>query len=155
MNRIAGLVLVSGLLLAGCGGYDPDEAGVTNDEDFRLGVATQDGTNMIVVVNFYDDFTTGHFTMYMDNDLDGMADIQINANLGGVDVHEHAMGTPGAITHSGPATIAGPSFTFEVPITALSVTSPNTSEYWFHKSDSGLGSDADRMPDAGNETVDF
>ena len=155
MNRFTTLVL-GAVLLAGCGGYDPDEGGVTNDEDFKLGVATQDGTNMIVVVSFYDDFGSGaHFTMYLDNDLDGSADIQINVNPGGVDVHEHSMGTPGAITHSGSATISGPSVSFEIPITALNVTSPNTSEYWFHKSDSGLGSGVDRMPDAGNETIDF
>jgi hypothetical protein len=142
------------VFIAGCGGYDPDEGGVPNEEDFKLGVATQDGTNMIVVVTFYDDFTTGHFIMYLDHDMDDVADIQINASTGGVDVHQQLVGVPGALNHSGPATIAGPSYTFEVPISALDVTAPNTSHYWFAKL-AGGGNDSDRMPDTGYEIIEF
>jgi len=104
MNRFTCCVVLVGLLLVGCSGYDPDEAAVTNDQDFKLGVATQDGTNMIVVVTFYDDFTTGDFIMYLDHDGDGVADSEIHANAGGVEVHEASLGSTGAQTHSNWAT---------------------------------------------------
>ena len=71
MNRIIKAVSGVALLIAGCAGVDPDEAGVPNGEDFEVAVLSQNGANLTVQVGFYDNFNALDYYMYFDHDQDG------------------------------------------------------------------------------------
>jgi hypothetical protein len=155
MNRMIKAVSGAALLVAGCAGVDPDEAGVPNGEDFEVAVLTQNGANLNVQVGFYDNFNALVYYMYFDHDQDGTADFLISCAPNRCDVNKgDASGSFPTINYSGVPTVSGQLVTFEFPISALEVNSPNTSNYWFFKM-ADAGAAEDRMPDSGYQQFTF
>jgi len=152
MNCILGFSLISVLL--GCAGFDPDESGVPNGQDFQFATVVLNGGDLDVEVGFYDDYAGNDFFLYFDHDLDGVADSQVTCSDTSCTVYKTAGGSIVSTNFDGPPTVAGKLLSFSFPESALEVVAPNTSNYWLFRMQQA-GNAEDRMPDSGFEQLTF